>query len=388
MECQFCHNEVPDESLECMFCGRTVQTEQERDARIRKKVEAEKLEAERLKAEQLKKEQQEREQQKKEQKEKLRREKLKQQQQNNSTSSSVQGKASTKTDPADKKKNKAVLILTILLVCIFLWLQSSVFKKNDSDTNSGQPQNTVVEEPVAEENNATETQPAEAEEEPTDAAPAESGQLSDDNTGSASNETGTVSGKIVDQDTGAAIEGARVVLTNEEGKIFPQNEVLKSDNTGSFSTSVPGGVYTIKITKTNYVEVTFGYATVTPNETIALGNLGIEKDSTAETAQDDTQTAADEYYIIPYSNTRYLTDSDLDHLSEWDLKLARNEIYARHGRRFKDPDLQNYFDKQSWYNGIYDPDDFDKNHASELTALEKKNAEFILAYEIKHGYFT
>ena len=93
-------------------------------------------------------------------------------------------------------------------------------------------------------------------------------------------------------------------------------------------------------------------------------------------------------YILSFSSDRYLTDADLDSLSEWELKLARNEIYARHGRRFKDPELQSYFDSKSWYKGRYDPQDFDKNHNSDLSELENKNAEYILKYEKDHNYFT
>ena len=73
---------------------------------------------------------------------------------------------------------------------------------------------------------------------------------------------------------------------------------------------------------------------VKSGETIVLGGMGIEKDPSAKKEVQDTSSESDEY-IIPYSNTRYLTDADLDSLSEWDLKLARNEIYARHGRRFR-----------------------------------------------------
>jgi len=35
--------------------------------------------------------------------------------------------------------------------------------------------------------------------------------------------------------------------------------------------------------------------------------------------------------------------------SKLDLKIMRNEIYARHGYVFKDTELRNYFEKQSWY---------------------------------------
>ena len=107
-----------------------------------------------------------------------------------------------------------------------------------------------------------------------------------------------------------------------------------------------------------------------------------------EPEQENPQETTGDHYIIPDSNKRYLTESDLQGLSEWELKLARNEIYARHGRRFKDPALQEYFDAQSWYVGLYDPEDFDKNHSDELSALEKWNAEFILKYEKDHGMMT
>lgn len=87
------------------------------------------------------------------------------------------------------------------------------------------------------------------------------------------------------------------------------------------------------------------------------------------------------YYILPYSNTRALTKNDLKGMSMRKLRLARNEIYARHGRKFLDSDLQKYFNHQKWYYGYIEPEDFvDEN---EMTKLEIKNAKFILAYEKK-----
>ena len=37
-------------------------------------------------------------------------------------------------------------------------------------------------------------------------------------------------------------------------------------------------------------------------------------------------------YIIYDSDSRYIDDSDLDALSQTDVQLARNEIFARHSR--------------------------------------------------------
>ena len=41
------------------------------------------------------------------------------------------------------------------------------------------------------------------------------------------------------------------------------------------------------------------------------------------------------------------------------MRIARNEIYARHGRLFDSEDLQEYFEAQDWYEGTISPEDFD-----------------------------
>jgi len=41
--------------------------------------------------------------------------------------------------------------------------------------------------------------------------------------------------------------------------------------------------------------------------------------------------------------------SDLESKTPAELRLLRNEIYARHGRQFKSADLRKYFSKQPWY---------------------------------------
>lgn len=48
-------------------------------------------------------------------------------------------------------------------------------------------------------------------------------------------------------------------------------------------------------------------------------------------------------YILPYSNTRYLTDGDVAGLSKDEIRIAINEIYARHGRIFQTEDLNVFF---------------------------------------------
>jgi hypothetical protein len=64
-------------------------------------------------------------------------------------------------------------------------------------------------------------------------------------------------------------------------------------------------------------------------------------------------------------------------LSLHELRLLRNEIYARHGRVFKTLWLQQYFGTQPWY----DPKDEFKDE--ELSGPDKTNVETIVAYETK-----
>ena len=108
-----------------------------------------------------------------------------------------------------------------------------------------------------------------------------------------------------------------------------------------------------------------------------------EEDSQAEPEEDDTlpeenNTTAQTDYIIPDSDSRYLTNADVAGLSIQEINYAKNEIFARHGRRFKSQELTSYFESKPWYEGRYDPDDFDANYSGQLlNDYEKRNAEFL-----------
>ncbi len=83
-------------------------------------------------------------------------------------------------------------------------------------------------------------------------------------------------------------------------------------------------------------------------------------------------------YILPDSAKRKLKKSDLKDLSKEELRIARNEIYARHGRKFDDKKLQKYFDSQSWYEGTVPASEFSEDV---LSSVEKKNVAFIRQFE-------
>ncbi len=84
------------------------------------------------------------------------------------------------------------------------------------------------------------------------------------------------------------------------------------------------------------------------------------------------------FYILPYSNQRLLTYVDIQDFTKQDIMLARNEIFARHGRRFDDPDVRAYFEAQSWYSGTIEPVDFSMEL---LSNTERQNIEFLKQHE-------
>ena len=103
------------------------------------------------------------------------------------------------------------------------------------------------------------------------------------------------------------------------------------------------------------------------------------EDGTLTASTSSGTSSTDDGYIISDSSIRELTDSDLSGLSKSKLRIARNEIYARHHRKFDSADLQIYFDKKSWYSGTIEPSDFDEKN--ELSQIEKKNIDLIKKYE-------
>ncbi len=84
-------------------------------------------------------------------------------------------------------------------------------------------------------------------------------------------------------------------------------------------------------------------------------------------------------YVIPESGIRMLTKSELSGLSKKELAIARNEIYARHGRTFKIKEYSDYFKSKSWYRE--NPKYNYSNEAANLNEFELKNAYLILSLE-------
>ena len=91
----------------------------------------------------------------------------------------------------------------------------------------------------------------------------------------------------------------------------------------------------------------------------------------ADDQQDETENSE---YILPESDTRYVEQDESDQLTKNEVRLAINEIYARHGRIFENSELREYFESKDWYDGTIEPEDFDEDV---LNQYEKANVKLL-----------
>lgn len=111
--------------------------------------------------------------------------------------------------------------------------------------------------------------------------------------------------------------------------------------------------------------------------TYETANLNLLSEYIELKEEKEEGTSYQEYeneYILPESDRRYLTLDDLYGLDKETLRLARNEIYARHGRMYETDDLREYFNSKSWYHGYISNEDFDD---TVFNNYEKENLELI-----------
>lgn len=152
---------------------------------------------------------------------------------------------------------------------------------------------------------------------------------------------------------------------SEDVKDTPKVEADLSDENHS-EESEPEGTATGGSTSDETVSNETTSDETVPNETTTNeGNV----EQTQETGE----------YLLPTSNTEKLTDDDLIGLSKEQLKLARNEIFARHGLIFGVEELDQYFAQKSWYQPKFTLDEF--YDEVEMNLTEEYNVRFIAAKE-------
>lgn len=87
-------------------------------------------------------------------------------------------------------------------------------------------------------------------------------------------------------------------------------------------------------------------------------------------------------FILPDSDTVKLTSEQVKELSNDDLNIAKNELYARHGRIFEDSFLSSYFQGTTWYKPRVQADAFDD---SVFNSVEIYNLQVITKEETRRS---
>lgn len=136
-----------------------------------------------------------------------------------------------------------------------------------------------------------------------------------------------------------------------------------------------------------YVKIITGepVSSVYPNVNCIMSReqVYLQPDPTATPVPEEpnTETAQTGEYFFPDSASRYLTDEEITAYSADQLELAKNEIYARHGRQFVTQYIADYFNSKSWYQGTVDPETFDSQQDSIFNEYEMANIAKISEWE-------
>ena len=91
----------------------------------------------------------------------------------------------------------------------------------------------------------------------------------------------------------------------------------------------------------------------------------------------------DSEYILPKSDTKYISKREIKDMSKKELTLALNEIYARYGLMFNTTSVQKYFNSKDWYVPSIKPGHFDY---SQFNDYERHNVDTIVNYMKEKGY--
>lgn len=118
---------------------------------------------------------------------------------------------------------------------------------------------------------------------------------------------------------------------------------------------------------------------IEPETTVAPTDAPVQ----ATRAQQNQSQGTDNSYIFANSSSAYLSKSDVSSLSNNNLNLALNEIYARRGRIFKDSALASYFSSKSWYTPKYTAEEFSKNVT--FNSYEQANLQLLVDEQKNRG---
>lgn len=119
-------------------------------------------------------------------------------------------------------------------------------------------------------------------------------------------------------------------------------------------------------------------------ETVTEAEIGLPADNIyAEAFQ------SYESYVLPGSDSSYKCYTDIEALTEEELMVAEQEIYARHGQKFSDADLQAYFEARSWYtpgSGSFTPNSHEQANLDLIRVYRDKQDGSL--YRSGNGYIN
>ena len=106
--------------------------------------------------------------------------------------------------------------------------------------------------------------------------------------------------------------------------------------------------------------------------------INVKSGIASEDDNSDGEITDDDEFIFPDSYQEELTESDAKKLkTAKEVQDAINYIYARSGCIFGDEEVQNYFEKFSWYNGRYSVQDMNQNPLDYMTEVQYQNIQIL-----------
>lgn len=158
---------------------------------------------------------------------------------------------------------------------------------------------------------------------------------------------------------------------------YPEGYIISQTPEGDTSAST-GTVVKLVISSGQIQRETEAPATQAQQSSNSQNSSSGNSNSQSSNAQSSSNTNTNNNggFIFPNSDSSYLSNAQVNALSDNDLQLAINEIYARRGRIFKDASLNAYFNSQSWYEGKYTAEEFEKN--VKFNTYEQKNLQLLI----------
>jgi hypothetical protein len=100
-------------------------------------------------------------------------------------------------------------------------------------------------------------------------------------------------------------------------------------------------------------------------------------DNAEKKAARDKATGASGEQVAADSSSTLLSEDTVKNMSQNEIQTAINEIYARHGYKFKDQAIYDYFSAYDWYTPKYSDQEDAK---AEFNSTENANIELLQKY--------